>query len=104
MEKQIHIVGLVWDDWNRADVLHHGLSQLDAEAILMGRFVAFETYKNRVLLLGPGRDERLIVLVIGQVPGQPGYFYPFSLRPASRRERALYSRTTGPEIDHGHTT
>ncbi len=63
--------------------------------------IAERTYKERWFLLGPRVDGRIMALVVGEVPDQPGWFYPFSARLASRKERANYEERIAREANHG---
>ncbi len=85
---------LVWDVWNTEHIGTHGVSRDDVEAAVAGDTVAQATYKNRFLVLGQSRG-RLLAVVIGPVPGQPGAYYTFSARPASRSERRYYQTVRG---------
>ena len=80
---------LIWDDWNTEHIATHGVTRNDVEDAIRADTVARSTYKNRILVLGPSRG-RLLAVVIGPVPGQPGAYYTFSARPASRSERRYY--------------
>ena len=39
----------------------------------------------------------MLAVVIGPVPEQPGLYYTFSARPASRQERRRYDEAVGGE-------
>jgi uncharacterized DUF497 family protein len=80
---------LVWGAWNTEHIANHGVTHDDVEEAIRGDTVARATYKNRLLVLGPSRG-RLLAVVIGPVPGQPGAYYTCSARPASRSERRYY--------------
>ena len=51
------ILHLVWDEWNRDHIAKHGVTPSEVEE------------------------------VVGAVPGKTGFYYPFSARSASRKER-----------------
>ncbi len=80
---------LIWDVWNTEHIAIHGVTRNDVEEAIRADTVARATYKNRILVLGPSRG-RLLAVVIGPVPDQPGAYYTFSARPASRSERRYY--------------
>ena len=81
---------LVWDVWNSEHIATHGVTREQIEEAVAGDTVARATYKNRFLVLGPTRTGRMLAVVIGAVPSQPGAYYTFSARPASRAERRYY--------------
>jgi uncharacterized DUF497 family protein len=85
---------LVWDVWNTEHIATHAVTRTDVEEAIRGDTVARATYKNRFLVLGLSRG-RLLAVVIGPVPGQPGAYYTFSVRPASRSERRYYRNMKG---------
>lgn len=88
---------LVWDAWNVDHIAKHGVTPDDVEAAIAGDTVARETYKGRLLVLGPTRAGRLLAVVIGPVPDEPGAYYTFSARAASRAERRHYRAQQGGE-------
>ena len=54
-----------------------------------------ETYKQRLLLIGPTLPGRLLTVVAGPVSNQPDVYYVFSARPASREERQYFQHQEG---------
>lgn len=101
MDESLRIEHLEWDDWNLDHIQKHGITQSDAESVVWEASIAESTYKNRWLILGPRGDGRILALVVGEVPNQPGRFYPFSARPASRKERRMYEERTSKGDPHG---
>lgn len=95
-EESPEIEQLVWDVWNTEHIATHGITRKDVEEAISGDAVTQATYKNRFLVLGPSRG-RLLAVVIGPVPDQPGAYYTFSARPASRSERRYYHGEKGGE-------
>lgn len=99
------VLDLVWDKWNTPHVRKHGSSREEVDLVCFGRPVRYkESYKNRTILIGPGFGGRLMTVIVGPVPDAAvGYYYTFSARPASRKERAYYAetrRTQSPETEH----
>lgn len=87
---------LVWDEWNVRHVRErHGLQLEVVEAVCRGDYITLTGYKERIVVIGPEPGGRIITVVIGPVPGQPGVYYTFSARPASRKERRLYDQERG---------
>ncbi len=95
MPRPPHIERLVWDDWNRDHLTKHQVLPDEVEEVVAGASTSRETYKARLLVVGPTTSERMLAIVIGPVPGDPGAYYVFSARPASRKERAAYTQQKG---------
>lgn len=95
MIDRTHIDRLVWDDWNQDHIAKHAVLPEEAEEAVAGGPVVRETYKGRLQFVGPTLAGRLLSIVIGGVPNQPGIWYVFSARPASRKERAAYQLAKG---------
>lgn len=98
MTKPPPFVRLDWDDWNRDHISKHGVLPEEAGEILSGNAMVRRTYKQRLQLVGPTLAGRMLSVIIGVVPDQPGAYYVFSARPASRKERALYRETRGGAV------
>jgi uncharacterized DUF497 family protein len=84
---------LRWDDWNREHILKHGCTQDDIDYMCNRRVHHWrDSYKGRKVFLGQNESGRVLAVVLGPVPNEPGTFYPFSARPASPKERRFYER------------
>lgn len=83
---------LVWDDWNREHIGKHAVAIREVEEVVARRTIRKLTYKGRLLLIGSTVAGRMLSIVVGPGPDQPGSCYVFSARPASRPERRLYER------------
>ena len=97
MDLLIDVDRLVWDGWNTDHIAKHGVTPEDVKEVVAGEPIARKTYKNRLLVLGLTRAGRMLAVVIGPVPDDPGAYYPFSARPASRQERRHYQQVKGGE-------
>ena len=86
----LDIERLDWDEWNVKHIAKHGVTTEEVGEAISGETVARATYKQRFLVLGPTSAGILLAVVIGPVPDQPGTYYVFSARPASRSERRQY--------------
>lgn len=93
--RELHIERLIWDDWNRGHIAKHAVTPGEAEEVVVGDPVVRESYKSRLLILGPTFIGRILAVVAGPVPGEPGSYYVFSARPASRKERRYYHQQRG---------
>ena len=84
---------LEWDEWSIRHVRkRHGIHPEVVEAVCHGGYITLASCKNRIVVIGPEPGGRILTVVIGPVPEQPGVYYTFSARPASRKERRLYSQ------------
>lgn len=90
-----HIDRLHWDEWNRDHIAQHAVRPEEAEEVVAAESIYRESYKQRLAVTGPTAAGRLLTVVIGAVPNQPGTFYVFSARPASRQERGEYAQQKG---------
>ena len=90
--EDISILGLVWDSFNEAHIWdRHQLTRVEVEEVAYGlpeNLYARQTYGNRLLVIGPGTNGRLLVLILA--PKEAGRFYPVSARPADKKERREY--------------
>ncbi len=86
---------LVWDAWNRDHLTKHQVLPEEVDEVVAGEPTYRETYKGRLLVVGPTTSGRMLAIVIGRVPGQRANYYVFSARPASRKERTAYTQQKG---------
>jgi uncharacterized DUF497 family protein len=88
---------LVWDDWNVLHIARHGVTPEEVEDACHAKPVLYrQSFKERLMLLGETPAGRLLAIVIGPVPdAPPGTYYPFTARPAHRRERRDYNHLKG---------
>ena len=90
-----HIDHLVWDDWNRDHIAKHAVLPEEADEVIAGDPLWRSSYKERLIATGPTIVGRMLTIVLGAVPGEPGSYYIFSARPASRAERSDYQQQKG---------
>ena len=81
------IRSLRWDDWNLEHITKHGMEPDDAAEVVWGSPIVDTTYKGRLRYTGPNAARRLLTVIVCAGPGQPGVYYVFSARPASRKEK-----------------
>jgi len=70
----------------------HGITPEQVEEACYGDSTLIkveETYKNRLLLLAPRDNGRLLAVVL--VPEGEGVYYPVPARPTNRQERRRYA-------------
>ncbi len=53
-----------------------------------------QTYDERLLLIGPALNGRMLVVILGPTKKR-GVYYPVTARPASKKERNLYRTNIG---------
>lgn len=95
MSNRPRISRLTWDEWNLAHIAKHGVTPDEAEEVIAGQAMFQTSYKQRLAATGPTSAGRMLTIVIGEAPHQPGDFYVFSARPASRAERTQYLQQKG---------
>lgn len=90
-----HVARLLWDDWNRDHISKHAVLPAEAQEVVSGNAMVRRTYKQRLQLIGPTLAGRMLSVIIGADPDQPGAYDVFSARPASRKERVPYLQAKG---------
>jgi uncharacterized DUF497 family protein len=95
MTGRLRIDRLYWDDWNREHIAKHAVLPEEAEEVVAGFPIVSETYKQRLQLIGLTLAGRMLSVVAGPVPDEPSFYYVFSARPASRKERRFYAQQKG---------
>ncbi len=91
----VYIRRLQWDAWNVAHIARHQAAPEEVEEVCRGDPVELESYKQRIVLIGPTTTGRTLAMVLGPIPGAPNVYYAFTARPASRRERRYYQEQKG---------
>ena len=93
----VDVKRLHWDTWNIEHIARHQVTPDDVESVCFGEPVEYkQSYKDRLVIVGPRADGRILTVVIGSVPDQPtGVFYVFTARPAHRVERRFYLDVKG---------
>ena len=89
---------LCWDAWNQEHIAKHSVLPAEAEEVVAGDPYVRETYKQRLQLIGSTTTGRTLSIIVGAVPGQPGVYYVFSARPASRKERGIRESPKGGSV------
>jgi hypothetical protein len=85
---------LVWDNWNVAHIARH---EVTPEEVCHSEPVVQIGKKGRSLVFGPTLSGRMLAVVLDLEPPEEGVYYPVTARPASRRERAIYTTERGGE-------
>jgi hypothetical protein len=70
------------------------MTRSDIEDLILSEneLVVIETYKGRLQILGEAPSGRVLSVILGpDRMGEPGAFYVFSARPASRQERRFFA-------------
>lgn len=80
-----------------AHVARHGVTPEEVGEVCTGEFVALQSYKERLLLIGPTQAGRTLAVVLEPDvdPGGVGIWYPVTARLASREERSYYRTQKG---------
>ncbi len=91
----IVIARLLWDTWNTEHIARHGVTQQDVEDVCQGDYIIRESYKGRIMVIGPTLDGRMLAVVLD--PEGQGVYYPVTARSADKKERRDYQRDKGGE-------
>jgi uncharacterized DUF497 family protein len=88
---------LVWTDWNKEHIARHEVSSDEVEQACQSDHIFFESYKGRLILIGPTVAERMLAVVLEPL-GDDVYFV-VTARSADRRERRIYQEQKGVRQD-----
>ncbi len=55
---------LIWDDWNRKHMNHHGITQEDIEEVCHGKHKVRESYRKRILITGKTKRGKQLAIVL----------------------------------------
>jgi uncharacterized DUF497 family protein len=82
---------LIWDTWNVAHIARHRVTPEEVEEVCHGQPITSQTYKGRLLVVGPTRRRRLLTVILAPTV-DAGVYYPVTARPADRKERRRYEQ------------
>jgi uncharacterized protein len=89
----IRVHRLIWDEWNVAHIARHEVTPNQVEEVCQGDPFDLQSYKGRIIVIGPTKTGRMIAVVL--YPEGEGVYYPITARPASRKERRYYREQKG---------
>jgi uncharacterized DUF497 family protein len=84
---------LIWDNWNVTHIARHEVSRAEVEQACHSDHIFFETYKSRLILIGPTLSGRMLAVIL-EGEGDDIY-YVVTARSADRKERRLYREEKG---------
>jgi len=85
----IFIRRLIWENWNVAHIARHEVVPDEVEEVCHGQHVVLQTYKDRLLLIGPTLTGRMLSVILG-LTDEAEVYYPVTARSASKKERRFY--------------
>ncbi|MBI4225759.1 BrnT family toxin [Candidatus Roizmanbacteria bacterium] len=85
---------LIWDEWNVKHIEKHKVKRSEVKQVLKRKYVARETYKERVMIIGTSGD-RILSIVLAKE--QKGY-YVVTARDASKKERRIFRNEKNSQI------
>ena len=85
----IFVRRLIWDSWNVAHSARHEVVPDEVEEVCHGQHVVLQTYKGRLLLIGPTLAGRMLAVILGPTD-EAEVYYPVTARSASMKERRFY--------------
>lgn len=86
---------LIWDSWNVAHIARHQVNPEEVEEICHTDPVVQQGDKGRSLVFGQTKSGRMLTVVLD--PEGESVYYPVTARPASKRERAIYTQQKADE-------
>jgi len=90
----LSIRSLIWDNWNVPHIAHHNVVPDEVEEVCFGMYALREGYKGRIMIIGPTKAERMLVVVLDPKE-EEGVYYVVTARPADRKERRIYQEEIG---------
>ncbi len=90
----VQIAQFVWDSWNREHIARHAVEQSEVEEVVQNDYIAFETYKRRILIIGTTSTGRTLAIIIEPMQAE-GIYYVVTARVADRKERRMYEDQKG---------
>lgn len=85
----LNVRRLVWDTFNVPHIARHDVTPDEVEAVCHGTPLTSSTYDGRIRVVGPTSSGRMLTAILA--PRGRGVYYPVTARPASRKERQLYT-------------
>jgi len=85
----ISVRRLIWESWNVAHIARHEVVPDEVEEVCHGKHIVFQTYNDRLLLIGPTLTGRMLAVILGPTD-QSEVYYPVTARSARMKERHLY--------------
>lgn len=70
----LYIRRLIWDQWNVAHIARHQVTLGKVEQVCLGNPVDLQSYKGRVVLIGPTKSDRMLAVVLD--PEGEGVYCP----------------------------
>ncbi len=84
---------LLWNDWNIAHIARHQVTRQEVEEACQSDHIYFESYKDRLILIGPTLAGRMLAVILE--PEANDDYYVVTARSADRKERRLYWEEKG---------
>ena len=91
--KSFVITKLIWDDWNVAHIARHDVTPDEVEEVCQGVFHASVTHDERLRTIGITAKRRILTIILARKEAH--IYYPITARPASRKERQIYTEWKG---------
>jgi len=83
----IKIRQLIWDNWNVKHINTHRVNPDEVEEACKLIKKVFKTYKERLVILGKTKKERLLTIILA--PIGKGKYYVVTARDTSKKERRI---------------
>ena len=90
---EIRIQKLIWDDWNVEHIARHDVEPEEAEQVCPGSFIASQTYKGRIRIVGLTASQRMLAIILK--PESKGRYYCVTAHDANKGETKRYHELKG---------
>ena len=85
----MYIILFTWDIWNTTHIKRNSVIYQEVEEILQRKYIAFQNYKKRIVIIGKTKVRRALVVIM-ESTDKRGIYYVITARIASQKERKLY--------------
>ena len=89
----LEIEKLIWDNWNKNHIARHGVSSDEVEEACHIPHAIRETYKNRLMLIGITKKNRILAIVLEKEAEKS--YYVVTARTANRKEQQIFQSEKG---------
>ena len=90
---EVRIHKLIRDDWNVTHIAHHDVEPDEVEQVCHGSFIASQTYKGRIRIVGPTFTRRMLAIILK--PEGDRRYYCVTAHDANKGETKRYYELKG---------
>jgi uncharacterized DUF497 family protein len=79
---------LIWNSWNIEHIARHDVTPGEVEDVCHGDYIASQTYKGRIRVVGPTSTGRMLAIILA--PREKEAYYTVTAHNANAGERQRY--------------